>query len=179
MDMANDQGEITNAWRTNATTTGNLAHEHCPEMYMSWMLSSDNPQEIFTESQGYIRLVYKGTGKLAVVDREAGRCVLAVDENGENCTEKLSEEEKRELSGAGIEGQMPRNFYSASQSGVRVLVIPTDRVYDVYEFSAIPGGEASCAISLSTADHNRCSVVRYKVYESIGDGAEKIYADRA
>ena len=143
MDMANDQGEITNAWRTNATTTGNLAHEHCPEMYMSWMLSSDNPQEIFTESQGYIRLVYKGTGKLAVVDREAGRCVLAVDENGENCTEKLSEEEKRELSGAGIEGQMPRNFYSASQSGVRVLVIPTDRVYDVYEFSAIPGGEAS------------------------------------
>lgn len=174
IDLVDDHGEIKASWRTNATMAGNLAHEHCPEMYMSWMLSSDNPEEIYSGSQEYLRFVYQGTGNLAVVDRDSGQCVLAVDENGKEVTESLSAKEKEALAAAGIEAGKSMHFHSGIESGVRDLVIPMDRDYDVYALLAEQGNNAGSVATRSAANHSHSSTVRLRMYESLG-GVENLF----
>lgn len=174
IDLVDEHGEINASWRTNATMAGNLAHEHCPEMYMSWMLSSDNPEEIYSDSHDYLRFVYQGNGNLAVVDRDSRECVLAVDENGKDCTESLSAEEKAALAAAGIEAGESRHFHSDIESGVRDLVIPMDRDYDLYSLFAEKGNSVGSVATLSSANHSHSSTVRLRMYESQG-GVENIF----
>jgi hypothetical protein len=45
-------GEQALDWRPGALISGNAVHEHCLEVYLSWMLSSDDPNEIFTNAAG-------------------------------------------------------------------------------------------------------------------------------
>ncbi len=48
------------SWNSKAGLTGNLMHEHSPDTYLSWMFSSDDPAEIFTDKLRYLRVTYDG-----------------------------------------------------------------------------------------------------------------------
>ena len=55
---------------TDATTVGNLAREHTPEVYMSWLFSTENPDELYTDSLDYLRIVISGDVDVAITDSE-------------------------------------------------------------------------------------------------------------
>ena len=52
---------------TDATTVGNLAREHTPEVYLSWLFSNDNPDDIYTDSLDYLRIVISGDVDVAIM----------------------------------------------------------------------------------------------------------------
>ncbi len=49
-------GQIASMWNTDTNLTANLMHEHTQDVYLSWVMSSDNPEEIFTQNTDYTRL---------------------------------------------------------------------------------------------------------------------------
>ncbi len=55
-------GDIGLMWNPNANLTSNLLHEHTQDVYLSWMLSSDDPDDIFTEKTRYTRIAFFGLG---------------------------------------------------------------------------------------------------------------------
>ena len=56
-------GDIGLMWNPNTNLTSNLLHEHTQDVYLSWVLSSDDPDEIFTEKTQYTRLALFDLGK--------------------------------------------------------------------------------------------------------------------
>lgn len=40
-------------WESRASTGANIIHEHTPDVYLSWMLSTDNPEELFSSNSDY------------------------------------------------------------------------------------------------------------------------------
>ena len=56
-------GERAVLWMQGALASGNAVHEHCLEIYLAWLLSSDDPGEIYTEAEDWIRL-RGGQGRL-------------------------------------------------------------------------------------------------------------------
>ena len=53
-------GDVGLMWNSNTTLTSNLMHEHTQDVYITWMLSSDNPEEIFTDKTEFTRLALFG-----------------------------------------------------------------------------------------------------------------------
>lgn len=52
-DTLTKTGEISLMWNDDSSLTSNLMHEHTQDVYMGWMMSSDNPDEIFTDKTEY------------------------------------------------------------------------------------------------------------------------------
>ncbi len=143
-DILSHSGEISRAWVEDAKRKGNVFHEHCPEIYMAWMLSSDDPDEIFSGSEDFLHIRVSGSGSFAVTDRDAGALVFAAGDPAA-ALEALR---------AADPGLLPDyagscDFYSSSESGGdQILLVPCDRNYDVW---FIPDGaqELSAAVALS------------------------------
>ena len=53
-------GEVGVMWNSKTTLTSNLMHEHTQDVYITWMLSSDNPEDIFTDKTEFSRLALFG-----------------------------------------------------------------------------------------------------------------------
>ena len=49
-------GDIGLMWNPNTSLTSNLMHEHTQDVYITWMLSSDNPNDIFTDKTEFTRI---------------------------------------------------------------------------------------------------------------------------
>ena len=56
-------GDIGLMWNPNTNLTSNLLHEHTQDTYLSWMMSSDNPDDIFTDKTRYTRIAFFNLGK--------------------------------------------------------------------------------------------------------------------
>lgn len=69
-----DSGQISSMWNADTSFTANLLHEHTQDVYLSWVLSSENPEEIFTANTDYTRLsvfIYSDDSKLTVTEGES------------------------------------------------------------------------------------------------------------
>ena len=64
------KGEQTVFYQEGALTYGNYVHEHCPEIYLSWMLSSDDPDEIFSDNEDWMRINATAKGNYIVMDHD-------------------------------------------------------------------------------------------------------------
>ena len=74
INSLSDSGQIASMWNTETSFTANLLHEHTQDVYLSWVLSSDNPEEIFTANTDYTRLSvfeYSGDSVLTVTEGES------------------------------------------------------------------------------------------------------------
>ena len=60
IDLVGQMGSIRMKWNEAAGTIANMAHEHQPSTYLSWLFSSDDPAEIFTDRREYQRIVVVG-----------------------------------------------------------------------------------------------------------------------
>ncbi|MBQ9037784.1 MAG: hypothetical protein IJ115_10070 [Erysipelotrichaceae bacterium] len=68
----------------NATIVGNLAHEHTPEVYLSWLFSSEKGELLYSNQLDYLRLVIAGNVDVALFDMdEEDGLVKAVMGNGD------------------------------------------------------------------------------------------------
>ena len=65
-------GDISLMWNPNANLTSNLIHEHTQDVYLSWMLSSDDPAEIFTDKTRYTRIAFFNLGERYTVRVTSG-----------------------------------------------------------------------------------------------------------
>ena len=72
MDAFLQTGSIQLNWNRRSSLVANMAHEHLPSVYLSWMYSSDDPREIFTDVTQYERYIITGKVSLACLD-ENGR----------------------------------------------------------------------------------------------------------
>ena len=122
-------GEQALDWRPGALISGNAVHEHCLEVYLSWMLSSDDPDEIFTESPDWLRIYTKGLGEYVVMDRDSGTLIgiWSYEDRSFDMMERAVPEfslEKADL----------RDFYyiTEDKNHEEVLILPCDGNYDVW-----------------------------------------------
>ena len=123
-------GEQSVMWQTGALASGNAVHEHCLEVYLAWLLSSEDPAEIYTESKDWLRIFLVGRGEFLVTDRSSGELV---------CTWIPIEDSLAVMSDAlpGIraaEDMENYEFYCASdeETAEQVLLLPCDRDYDLW-----------------------------------------------
>ena len=126
-------GERAVLWMQGALASGNAVHEHCLEIYLAWLLSSDDPGEIYTEAEDWIRLRAVGRGDYIVTDHETGQLVMDWLEPGE-ALEKMS----AVLPGiTEDEHYAEYSFYYAwdDETYEQVLNLPCDRDYDVWFIS--------------------------------------------
>ena len=65
-------GDIGIMWNPNTNLTSNLMHEHTQDTYLSWMMSSDNPDDIFTDKTRYTRIAFFNLGKKYTVRVTSG-----------------------------------------------------------------------------------------------------------
>ena len=66
-----------------STMTGNLAHEHTPEVYLAWLFSQDDPDKLYSNNIDYLRLVVTGNVTVGVINTEVDQLVKAVYYNGD------------------------------------------------------------------------------------------------
>lgn len=61
-------GYVTGRTSFNKSTgmAENLMHEHSPDVYVAWMFSQDEPQALFTDKTGYVRLVLMGNARISL-----------------------------------------------------------------------------------------------------------------
>ena len=130
---AMELGEQSLSWRKGALTSGNAVHEHCLEVYLAWLLSSDDPGEIFTGSEDWFRLRAVGRGEYIVTDHESGRLMEDWLADGEGL-ERMS----AVLPGITLDVDYGMyDFYYAwdDETFEQVLILPGDRDYDVWFLS--------------------------------------------
>ena len=130
---AMEVGEQSASWMKGALTSGNAVHEHCLEVYLAWLLSSDDPAEIYTENESWIRLHTVGRGEYIVTEHESGELIEAW----------VAEETALEKMSAVLPDIVPDeeygkyDFYYAwdDETFEQVLILPCDRNYDVWFIS--------------------------------------------
>jgi len=67
IDTLTKTGDIGEMWNPEATATANLVHEHTQDTYMAWVMSSDNPDEVFTDKTEYTRFMFYDMSEDSVV----------------------------------------------------------------------------------------------------------------
>ena len=58
MEALLETGDIGIKWNSNTSLTSNLMHEHTQDVYITWMLSSEDPSEIFTDKTQFSRVAF-------------------------------------------------------------------------------------------------------------------------
>ncbi|MDD2648106.1 MAG: hypothetical protein PHI27_11820 [Eubacteriales bacterium] len=69
------------SWNSQTTVLDNLAHEHSPDVYVSWLFSADNADKLYSAADTYVRIAWSGAATTNVFDKE-GRFVLSIDKDG-------------------------------------------------------------------------------------------------
>ena len=59
-EIFTESGEISMMWNPHTTMSSNLMHEHTQDVYIAWMLSSEDPSEIFTTKTEYTSVAFYG-----------------------------------------------------------------------------------------------------------------------
>lgn len=60
----------TSVWFELLSSGKLLAHEHFPEVYLSWLYSTDDLDVLFGRGDGYVRLIYTGNPAVTITDGE-------------------------------------------------------------------------------------------------------------
>ena len=123
-------------WNSSASTTANIAQAHTPEVYVSWLFSTDNGEELYNESTDYSIVYIESTSDVELLRDgkviETLPAVYELDSNGQPVRKK----EKAEVP----EGYV---YLEYVEDQIRAL-IPGDENY-VLRFK---GGERGAYASL-------------------------------
>ena len=149
-----NRGQIASMWNTETNFTANLMHEHTQDVYLSWMLSSDDPSQIFTENTRYTRLSF-------MQSRE--NCVITVTE-GES--DVLFSIRGGELSG---DYDFNRGIYVLIEEDQTVLVLPHDRDYRVWYQS-----DTNETLGFARIEFDTTQIGENEIYFGTYYGTEKV-----
>ena len=122
------KSSVTAKYRNdNATLVGNLAREHTPEVYLSWLFSTDDPKALFTDYIKYTRLVIDGNVDVIVfqLEPEYGlvKCLKA---DGSFADEyEFSGIVNKKISNAP-------DIFMERVNGERIILLPKDRPYTIH-----------------------------------------------
>ena len=67
-DVLTRSGSIQKAWNDEGGLFFNLFREHTPAVYLSWLFSSDDPAEVYSDAQRFRRVVVEGEVSLSLYD---------------------------------------------------------------------------------------------------------------
>ncbi len=113
-------GSILYGWNSESTLLGNMAHEHTPEVYVSWMMATDNPDDLFSDNLNYTRLVVTGNVDVQVL-MTTGDLIhelkVLSDASSNNIIEDI------ENTNYGL--------YMERRNGATILMIPNDDSYKI------------------------------------------------
>ncbi|MBQ1505277.1 MAG: hypothetical protein IIZ48_00725 [Erysipelotrichales bacterium] len=113
----------------DASTVGNLAHEHIPDVYLAWMFSSDNPEEIFSSESRYIRLLVDGEADIIVTsDPEEATFEGYITADGQSPDTYVTSSGFVMKRNTGPEGS---HIFIERRNGETIILIPRDRDYSV------------------------------------------------
>ena len=79
-DVSLRSGSIQKSWDKDIPVSHNLFWEHTPSVYLAWMFSSDDPEDVFTGTHCYKRFVVAGDVTLTLLDDHGRR--KTIDSNG-------------------------------------------------------------------------------------------------
>lgn len=67
-------------WYEKATVAENLAREHYPEVYISWMFSTDDAAELFNDSVNYLRINIQSSVKISIFGGGTNFCLTVLED---------------------------------------------------------------------------------------------------
>lgn len=59
-----DSSNVFSRWNDSASLGGNILQSHTPELYVSWLYSSDTGEELYSQSSSYTTVLINGPGKV-------------------------------------------------------------------------------------------------------------------
>ncbi len=65
-----NEGDEYNRWEKQTSAAVNIVHEHTPDIYVSWMFSTDNPDELFTDNRNYHEIYISGDCDIDLCNRD-------------------------------------------------------------------------------------------------------------
>ena len=107
---------------------GNLVHEHTADVYLSWLCSTDDPSELYTDKMRYMRVVITGDVDVAIFG--TGRydgLVKCVREDGEE-DETFSYEDNGRIYRKQEDGP---DIFMDRNHGQTIIVLPKDAAYNI------------------------------------------------
>ncbi len=116
-------GAAGSQWNTRTGLTDNIAHEHVPEVYVSWLFSVDDPAELYTDSLEYVRFVCSGDVTL-YIDNEELRYLWQVKPDG-----TLSADIDRKTGEIPIPLEERPRIASLRAGKQQIIELPRDRDY--------------------------------------------------
>ena len=82
IDMIAKTGSVRLNWNSAASFIANLGHEHLPSIYLSWMFSSDDPAQIFSDRMLFERIIVQGDTALACLNEQTLEYYAELEEDG-------------------------------------------------------------------------------------------------
>ena len=137
-------GEQTVFWKQGALASGNAVHEHCLEVYLAWLLSSDDSAEIYSENKDWIRIYTVGRGEYIVTEHDSGELI-----DTWTSPEETMDVMAPVLPGIKLSKEFDRyDFYYVwdDETYEQVLLLPCDRNYDVWFLSETEQSVSSVAV---------------------------------
>ncbi|MBQ3830749.1 MAG: hypothetical protein II813_07530 [Spirochaetales bacterium] len=133
VEILTDSGAISTMWNPDTSLTANLMHEHTQDVYLTWMMSSDDPSEIFTENTEYTNVAFFGLKDDYAVRITEGDSELTVMEfrNGQFIDTGSPHEIKGWLNDDSLSIAIPhdrqyRLWYESDQVNESMLIIYVD-----------------------------------------------------
>lgn len=122
-------GIANNRWNNAVGLTDNIAHEHVPDVYIAWMFSTDDPDELFTGGDSYMRFVLNGELSLWICDGE-GHFLWQVNKDG-----SLNGETASYIMDEPLPLHQRPIFYAEKRGKQTIVTVPKDKVY-IFSFIA-------------------------------------------
>lgn len=121
-----DNSSVFRGWNSEASTAANMVQAHTPELYISWVFSTDDPNDLYNDSICY-DLVYIYTPSDVYLYNDKGEQIESIGpiytiENGEN---RYLLQKKDRIPPAG-------NRYLFYTEDAIVALIPKDKEYSIY-----------------------------------------------
>lgn len=114
----------------NASSIGNLAQEHLPEVYLAWMCGVDDPDELFSDHLEYTRLLVNGNVDVLIMQwpqsnnpDDPFELVCAMDADGTRHYEADFWEEHV------VHGKTSPDLFIERANDEYVIILPSDRSY--------------------------------------------------
>lgn len=133
VEILTDSGAISTMWNPDTSLTANLMHEHTQDVYLTWMMSSDDPSEIFTENTEYTNVAFFGLKDdyaVRITEGDSERTVMEF-RNGQFVDTGSSHEIKGWLNDDSLSIAIPHDrqyklWYESDQVNESMLIIYVD-----------------------------------------------------
>ena len=115
------------SWNSQTTMLDNLAHEHSPDVYVSWLFSTDDPAKLYSASDSFMKVTWS-SGATANVFGAEGRFIFSIDGNG-----RVSYSTDEPAWAASMQPLAERPVIACEHKNTTTVVtLPRDNTYLIY-----------------------------------------------